>query len=238
MKHLSSDIIYRLLKIRELTIISKGVIGMGEYIKHPALNERVKIGVYKGFQNIEAYYPIWVLEKFLSSGYEPKETIQSFLDDAEKVQWHDYKQFEFSSRLRVIFPIKNERFGDLIEKLVAEGSLILIYGEPNNPETLMYYTSSFAMTEVLKASMSAEMSAKVFMELETCTEELDVQITDETTASEQRGYDVDVWDTYDAYGNKGDRNENLTVVGFTSKEDAEVYIAQLAKGYAIHRLDK
>lgn len=211
---------------------------MGEYIKHPALNEEVKIGVYRGSKNIEAYYPTWVLEKFLTSGYEPKETIQSFLEDAEKVQWLDYKQFGSSVKIQVIWPIMNERFGELIDDLVAEGRLILIYEEPNNPDTIAYYTNSYAMTDVLNASMSVGMSAKVFMEIETPTEELDVQLTDESTSSEKPGYDVDVWDTYDERGDKGDRNEILTVVGFNTKEEAEAYIAELAKRYIIHRLDK
>lgn len=241
---------------------------MGEYIKHPALKEEVKIGVYRGRDQIEAFYPKWVLEKFLSSGYEPKETIQSFLDDAEKVQWCDYKQFSTSPLLQVVFyDADGEKKQELIEDLVAEGYVILVQAHLDDPGTIMLFTTEYGKPFVEEAATSFGFTPTFYQRDRSMPDvdvdfqdesreealnyvrqkygkeayprngELDVFISDETQSEERPGYDVDVYDTFDEDGGKGDRREDLTKTGFPTIEDAEAYIKELEKTYKVNRLN-
>jgi hypothetical protein len=68
--------------------------------------------------------------------------------------------------------------------------------------------------------------------------QIDVVISDETNSSDKPGYDVDVYDTEDEDGQKGDRREDLTRCGFSSIAEAEAYIGELAKSYKVNRLDQ
>ncbi|MNH75583.1 hypothetical protein D3C73_278270 [compost metagenome] len=58
-------------------------------------------------------------------------------------------------------------------------------------------------------------------------DELYIVVTDETEASEQQGYDVDVWGD-----DQNGRNEELSIVGL-SKEAAEQYVEDLKERYNV-----
>lgn len=117
---------------------------MGENIKHPALKKELQIGRNRGTEGIDAYYPTWIFKQFLTSGYEPKETIQTFLDNAENVRWYDFKLWRTSPLLIVeLEGGEYEKKDEFIAYMVEEGYLILLQTQLDDPSTAKLYTTEY-----------------------------------------------------------------------------------------------
>lgn len=65
---------------------------------------------------------------------------------------------------------------------------------------------------------------------------LEIIIIDESTSSENPGFDVDVF-SYSEEESDWERDESLTKNGFPTKEEANMYVQELKNNYDITVLD-
>lgn len=129
---------------------------MGDYIKHRYIEGEIKIGVHRG-NEIESFYPKWVLEKFLVSGYEDKDTIQDYLDKWDKVLCYDYKKFDTEKLYQVyVNGFGISRISKIVSSWESEGYLIRVKKGNSFINVANSYTIEFLLNQEKMMNVSLE----------------------------------------------------------------------------------